>query len=48
MRWNLSPLGLSQGRSVVWGGRRLTLGGPLGWKPAQSQIKPLVLSQVPG
>lgn len=40
MRWDLSPLGLLQGQNVVWGGRRLTFDGPLGWKPAQGQIKP--------
>lgn len=42
------PLGSC--RAGVWsgGGRRLSLGGPLSWKPAQGQIKPLVLSQVSG
>lgn len=37
MRWDLSPLGLLQGQNVVWGGRRLTFDGPLGWKPAKAR-----------
>jgi hypothetical protein len=44
MCWDLSPLGLLQGQVVLWGGRGLTLCEPLGWKPAQGQIKPLVFS----
>lgn len=46
--WDLRPRGLLHGLSMIWGGRGLAFCGPLDWKPAQGQIKPLFLSQVPG